>query len=162
MPFPRPAPVPLAALSNASHPDDELPNERLAMLERARRGIWEALALPGLEGQASLFARLEDLQQAMQAVQQDANLRAQHAAETARLVQACRQTLERVGQVFAFLEVLLSERTATAAGHHPESLPWATPGGNREAAACRAYGGGAGHGSRSGMSPARFGGGWEG
>lgn len=160
MPLPRRKPLPRAALADVCLPAEDLPDERLATLERARRGLWEALSLPGLQGQASLFARLEDLQQAMQAVQQDGDLRVRYAGQTARLVQACRQTLQRVGQVFAFLEVLLSERTAAA--HGPETGERALPGGDREAAACRAYAGGAGHGSRSSMNAARFGGGWEG
>ena len=162
MPFPRPTPVRVAAPPDVRHPANDLPDERLAALERARSSLWETLSIPGLEGQASLFARLEDLQQAMQAVQQDASLRERYAAQTARLVEACQQTLKRMGQVFAFLEAILSEWAGVAEAHQPESLPWGIPSGNREAAAYRAYAGGTGRGSPTGPGGARFGGTWEG
>lgn len=143
-------------------PIEDLPEERLASLERARRRLWEALSVPGLEGQASLFARLEDLQQAMQAVQQHPALPKGYARETVRLVEACQQTLGRMRQVFDFLEAVLAERAAAADPPPMASLLTTNPG-NREAAARRAYAGGAGNGRQPGLGTARFGGGgWEG
>jgi hypothetical protein len=80
-------------------------------LEGARRLAWEALSIPGLEGQAVLFSRLEDLQAAVGELRQHPTLRHSHRPELARVLEACQTTLRQMGEVFGFLGGVLRERT---------------------------------------------------
>jgi hypothetical protein len=91
----------------------------LARLEEARRLAWEALSIPGLEGQAVLFSRLEDLQAAVSEFRQHPTLRHSHGPELARVLEACQTTLRQMGEVFGFLGDVLRERTGELEIGHP-------------------------------------------
>lgn len=163
--------------------DGEPQAPELARLERVRQLAWEALSIPGLEGQAVLFSRLEDLQAAVGEIRQHPTLRHRHRRELARVLEACQRTLRQMGEVFGFLGSVLGERTGdwTLGGPVAERREGglASPDGERGAAiaaesgsgpypsltagalAFRAYTQGYANRSRAG-APRAGGGNWEG
>lgn len=126
---------------------------RLERLEAARAGLWDALRIPGVEGQAGIFARLEDMQAALESLRRagDAALELRGEGkerreeneirheEIAAAIRKCQETLRRMDQVFAFVGGLIEDRAGQANGG---AYPFAPQGGGRRQQAHRE---GAGH-----------------
>ena len=110
---------------------------RLESLETARAGLWSALQLPGLEGQAGIFARLEDMQEALVALRRDWLFsknrevgheeprevghekprevgHEKHRAAIATTLRDCQETLSRMELVFTFMGGLIEDRAGVA------------------------------------------------
>lgn len=101
----------------------------LESLETARAGLWSALQLPGLEGQAGIFARLEDMQEALVALRRawlfSKNREVghekprevgheKHRAAIATALRDCQETLRRMDRVFVFMGGLIEDRADVA------------------------------------------------
>lgn len=133
-------------------------------LEEARAGLWEALKVSGVEGQAGIFARLEDLQEALEALRRELRspsdalgkageqgrdaegireVRIREAEsernKAAAAIRNCQETLKRVDRVFAFLGGMIEDRVGQANGG---AYRFAQPGSGRRQPANRE---GAGH-----------------
>lgn len=130
--------------------------QRVERLEVARMAVWDALRAPGAEGRSSLFARLEDLQDALEALRRDLGTWWEHPrgfednrdgfednlgesvaggrggesdrAQVVAAVRRCQETLRRMDQVFSFLGELIEERSGDAAG---VAYSFSQPGGGR-------------------------------
>ena len=123
-----------------------------ARLEEARAGLWESLKIPGVEGQAGIFARLEDLREALEALRRElrcpfdtAESDSQPGREAEGILEAekgrngaaaairnCQETLQRVNQVFAFLGGMIEDRAGQTSG---DAYRFAQPGlGRRQPA----------------------------
>lgn len=110
-------------------------SDALGRLEEARAGLWEALRIPGVEGQAGIFARLEDMQEALAVLSRDRALSGKQGtagverrASMEAVIQNCQETLRRMDRVFAFVGGLLEDRAGEADGG---SYSFAKRGGGR-------------------------------
>lgn len=85
-------------------------------LESARLHLAEALALPGMEGQAALFARLEDMREALEALGKRAAVGERSRGGAVLAVENCRRTLDQARLVAEFLRGVVEERASRSAG----------------------------------------------
>lgn len=118
---------------------------RLERLEAARAGLWDALRIPGVEGQAGIFARLEDMQGALESLRRAGDAEMELRGEgkereaIAAAIRKCQETLRRMDQVFAFVGGLIEDRAGQANGG---AYPFAPQGGGRRQRAHREGAGG--------------------
>ncbi|MCL4783456.1 MAG: hypothetical protein KJZ70_10515 [Bryobacterales bacterium] len=122
---------------------------RIARLEAGRNGLWEALRVPGAEGQGGIFARLEDMKEALDSMRRELNAaladsgtadgsrggasdrRAEWERNRVRVAEAiwrCQETLRRVDQVFSFMGGMIEDRVGQTSG---DAYRFARPGWER-------------------------------
>ena len=122
---------------------------RIQRLEAARTGLWEALTIPGVEGQAGIFARLEDMQEALEAMRRELHAHGTegagenpaqtgkggaeseiHRSRVAGALRKCQETLKRMDQIFVFMGGWVEDRASQG---NAVAYPFAVPGaGSRQ------------------------------
>ncbi|MCZ2154601.1 MAG: hypothetical protein LC114_11980 [Bryobacterales bacterium] len=109
--------IPKTALLHESPGEDTIATR----LEAARRGVSDALMLPGIEGQAVLFARLEDLRGAVEDCRASISAGQWGRGAVKALMEDCRRTIHQARAVNEYLHGLVADRTDQSAGVYAAS-----------------------------------------
>ena len=120
-------------------------DERIRQLERASEEVRQTLQIPGMEGQTRLFAKLEDVQEAMEDVRRAIGsasagggvagpatpplvggssplgagahpLGAEDRRRALAAIEACREQLRQTEKIFAFVARMLAEGASEGGG----------------------------------------------